>query len=63
MSKSSIRDDVESFATKDPNKNKLSPNMDLNTISFSSIFDNFYDGVIITDANGFIVYYNKTRQR
>jgi len=43
--------------------NKLADSFDLNNIDFISVMDNLDDGVIITDHQGIIRYYNETQRQ
>ncbi len=42
---------------------KTHPELDLNSIDFFSVFNRLDDGVMITDANGTILYYNQTQSK
>ncbi|MCG8473050.1 MAG: sigma 54-interacting transcriptional regulator [Desulfobacterales bacterium] len=43
------------------NKNAFFPQFDFSSINFQSVLDHFDEGIIITDAQGYVVYYNATQ--
>ena len=53
--------DAESTETKRDQLNDNSSHFDFRGISLPTIFDDFHDGVTITNDKGRVVYYNKTQ--
>ena len=46
-----------------PDINRLFPDVDPKTFSFLPVLDQFYEGVVVTDNQGIILYMNETQAK